>query len=118
MLFWIVIATMVAGCGARRTGEPAPREAAARVVNHGWSDVRVYIYRDGARDLLGMVVAGATAEFPVSPEMVSAGGSLRLVADPVGARASFETETFTLAPGDVVEWTIRPAPDQSSLVVY
>lgn len=91
--------------------------AAASIVNHNWSDVRVYVTRGEARSFLGLVTAGGAQTFPVPTDMLAGSGELRLVADPVGSVLVFSTDTFLLDEGRTVEWTIRNKPEFSSLIV-
>jgi hypothetical protein len=99
---------------AQQTSQPG---SAAVIVNHGRLDVRVYVTGDGTRDLLGFVTSGSIQRFPIDPDVVRAAW-LTLTADPIGSTEVIETEAFTLRPGDVVEWTIRQRPENSSFVIY
>lgn len=117
----VVFLACVVGCGVR--GETVDRPEASeppviRVVNHNLADMEVYLTRDGARGLLGLVTTGSTATFPVPSDMIGAAGDLRLIADPVGLRLDFRSEPFQVDLGQVVEWTIRARPASSSLVVH
>lgn len=116
-LIWLVFV----GC-ATAEGPPAGDtrqsvSAEAVIVNHGWSDVRVYVSRGGSRDLLGFVTSGSIQRFALDPDMVRA-TSLKLVADPVGSTTILESDLFVLRSDGVVEWTIRQRPENSSIVVY
>lgn len=97
---------------------PGTEALTIRVVNRNWADMRVYLEREGLRDLLGVVTTGTTASFSAPPDMAAAAGSLRLVGDPIGSRLVFESERFVAEPGRTVEWTIRVRPDYSTLVVH
>lgn len=116
-----LVCTVCVSC-ATSEGPPAgdthqPVSTEAVIVNHSWSDVRVYVARGGSRHLLGFVTSGSIQRFAVDPDMVRA-TSLTLVADPVGSATVLETNPFVLRAGDVVEWTIRQRSENSSFVIY
>jgi len=116
-LAWLLFVACATAEGppAGDTRQPVSTEAV--IVNHSWSDVRIYVARGGSRDLLGFVTSGSIQRFALDPDMVRA-TSLKLVADPVGATTVLESDLFVLRSGDVVEWTIRQRPENSSIVVY
>ena len=97
---------------------PAADRLIIEVVNHNWADMRIYLARGEIRTLLGVVSSGRGATFSAPRDMAAPGLELRLVADPVGSRQVFESDSFLAEPGQTVEWTIRARPDQSRLSVY
>lgn len=117
-----LLAAISIACAARGDGTasaPPGRESATlRVVNRSWADMRVFAARDGARVPLDFVTAGGTVELRLPPDLLAAGGTLRLLADPVGSTLVFASEPFQVAPGQTVEWTIRPLPQHSTVVVH
>ncbi len=97
---------------------PTPSGAVAfRIINRNWADMRVAVERDGMSATLGLVPSGRTETF-AAPLGIAGEGSLRLIGDPVGSRLAFATEPFRVDPGQVVEWTIRVRPAQSSLTIH
>jgi hypothetical protein len=108
------------GCisGRETAPPPSPETITIRIVNHNWADMRVYLERGGVRDLLGVVTAGTSADFPAPRDLTAAAGDLRLVGDPVGSRLVFASEPFRVDPGRTVEWTIRVRPAYSGITIH
>jgi hypothetical protein len=111
---------VLSACGVREAGQGGVSTAPVtiRIVNRNWADMRVYLQRNGARGLLGVVTSGATADFTAPPDLDTPGATLRLVADPIGSTVAFASEPFQVAPGQTVEWTIRTRPAQSGVTVH
>jgi hypothetical protein len=110
----------VAGCASRGEAEAqaVSQDVTIRIINRNWADMRVYLERDGVRDLLGVVTSGKSADFPAPRDLTTAAGSLRLIGDPVGSRLVFASESCGGDPGQTVEWTIRVRPAYSGITIH
>lgn len=117
----------VSACGsgagtADETAQPAPRgdDTVVEVTNHNWSDVTVYVLREGTdtRVRLGTVTSMTTSRFEVPPTVVPRGGSIRLQADPVGSSRGHTTHPIPVSPGQRVEWQVENNLNLSSVSVW
>ena len=86
---------------------PPPRTVVS-VDNQNYLDMTIYIAQP-TRVRLGLAASGKTTTFVIPADIVNQGGSLRFVADPVGAPAQPITESITVLPGDEV--ILRLPPD-------
>ena len=114
----------VAACGhgsAQEDGadgpEPEPEPALVHVENRTWSDLTIYLLRSSTRIRLGFVTSMDTVTFTLRDEWVR-GGSLRLIADPIGELAEFASDPLNLRPGDWVEWRVENTRSQSGIGVW
>ena len=113
-LFWVAIAACASA--TERTPTDGLPETFAVVVNHGHFDVRVYASTDGSRVPLGFVTSGSIQRYKLDSDLVRAAW-LTLIADPVGSTSTLESEPVTVRAGDIVEWTIMPRSENSSVIV-
>lgn len=115
---FIVLAAAASSCASGDVDRgTAVGPVTAQIVNHSRSDVRVYAARNSLRSLLGMVVAGRTETFSVPSDLMGGAGGVTLVADPIGGGPSLSTDPLVVAPGQLVEWTIRAAANQSGVTI-
>jgi hypothetical protein len=111
------------GCARHRadTGE-APPEARGHVVlvveNHHWNDVIVYLLHDGVADRLGLATAVKTSTFVIPSRRLGTAGVIQLRGHAVGAPDSHTTETFTVQPGQEIQWTLESDLSRSSVAVH
>jgi hypothetical protein len=111
----LAAAAIIAGGCASATGTTQSQNANAasertmiRVNNHNWSDMTVYLVRNGARMRLGSVSSLGTRMFEVPTSLLmSAGDEVRLVADPIGSTRVFTSPPLLLAPGQRAEWRLE-----------
>lgn len=117
----LALLCVAAACGrgrpASEDGAPEPEPAAVHIENRTWSDLTIYLLRSGSRIRLGFVTSMDTVTFSLRDEWVR-GGSLRLIADPIGELAEFASEPLSLRPGDWVEWRIENVRSQSGVGVW
>jgi hypothetical protein len=78
----------------------------------------VYVAHDGARNRLGLAVASTTTDFVVPFRMFGAGHEYRLLGDPIGVRATVNTETLIAHEGDEVTWSLEDSFARSTVVVH
>lgn len=93
-------------------------EVAVRVINHNFSDMVVNLEENGRRYRLGLANGENTTLFSVPWRRVANNGTVRLLADPVGASTVIRTELLSVWPGALVVWTIESSLSQSSAGVY
>ena len=60
----------------------------------------------GSRIRLGTVGTGQTGHFML-PAGFTTGGSIRLVADPIGSRATYSTEPLNVSPGSQLQLRVE-----------
>ena len=106
-------ATIAGGC-ASATGttqsqntDAASERTMIRVNNHNWSDMTVYLVRNGARMRLGSVSSMDTRMFEVPTSLLmSTSDEVRLMADPIGSTRVFTSPPLLIAPGRRAEWRL------------
>lgn len=83
-------------------------ETTLTVKNQNWLDMRVFMVRNGARVSLGTVTSMSERTFEI-PEAVLGGGGFgaRVVADPIGSRRGWVSESLSFFPGDQLEVTLQ-----------
>jgi hypothetical protein len=102
---------ILAACGASANhqdglAQATDGDARVQVTNDNWSDVRIYAERDGVRVRLGSVTTNATEIFRIPASLLSASGTLRLVADPIGSSERHVTHSLMVWPGQTVAYNI------------
>jgi len=83
-------------------------ETTLTVKNQNWLDMRVFMVRNGLRVPLGTVTSMSERTFEV-PEAALGGGGFgaRVVADPIGSRRGWVSESLNFFPGDQLEVTLQ-----------
>ena len=79
------------------------------VENQHVQDMRVYLLRGTASISLGSVRTLERRTFVLSSALVGHGGTVRLIADPLGSQQTFTSETIPAALGDHVTWSLAPS---------
>jgi hypothetical protein len=120
---FVLIAVTVAlgACAHPRAGDDLNLDASStlNVVNHHWSDVDVYVIRDGQRQRIGSVTAAAEENFALSPSLTKGGGTLQLQAHAVGSAGAISSETIQVRPGGMqITWTLESNLTRATLAVY
>lgn len=87
-----------------------------RVTNHNWSDIVIYATRIGVRYRLGDVTTGREEVFRLPRELVTA-SDLRLLVDPIGSNAYFQTEVLLVSPGQEIHLTVENQLSTSSWTI-
>jgi hypothetical protein len=114
------------GCARHKTDAPAAAPAPApeprlpvalRVTNSNWLDVRIYVVRGTMSLRLGTVTTNSTVDFTIPADFLSGAGSVTLVADPVGGKASWKTPLPAISVGDEFELVVANFLQYSHLVV-
>jgi hypothetical protein len=89
-----------------------------QISNHNWSDVVIYVVRDGFQSRLGVAAAASATSFTLPRRMLGQAGELQLFGRPIGAQGSAATETVIVQPGQWVEWTLEDDLSRSAIGVF
>jgi hypothetical protein len=89
-----------------------------QIANHNWSDVIIYVLRDGQPSRLGIATAASSASFLLPRRMLGQGGEIQLWGRPIGARGAAFSEVVVVQPGQWIEWTLESDLDRSAIGVY
>ena len=121
----VLPAMLVAGClftACHSRSGPVPEGPAdgvpLQISNHNWSDVVIYVVRDGFQSRLGVAAAASATSFRLPRRMLGQAGELQLYGRPIGAQGSASTETVIVQPGQWVEWTLEDDLSRSAIGVF
>lgn len=109
------------GCSRARPGDELNLDAIStlNVVNHHWSDVDIYVVRDGQRQRVGAVTAASEENFELSPSLTKGAGTLQLQAHAVGSSGGISSEPISVRPGGMqITWTLESNLSRATLAVY
>jgi len=93
-------------------------EVAVRVDSHQFNDAVIAIQEGGAWKRLGMARGSGVTSFIVPWRHLSAGGTTRLRADPIGGSDQIYTPVLNLRPGSIIVWTLESSSGMSNVAVY
>lgn len=116
-------ATALAACAPPSTHDestPAPAVEdgmTLHVANNNVLDMRVFVVRDGYRYRLGNVSSMTARAFQITPKMLGGAQQLRLLADPIGSRDAFSTETIPIQAGATIDWQVERDPRFSTVTL-
>lgn len=88
---------------------PRPGGAVLTVENQHVMDMRVYLVRGYTPIALGSVGTMERRTFALPTSMLGHGGTIRLMADPLGSRGTFTSDFIQASPGDHVRWILAPS---------
>jgi hypothetical protein len=117
----LVVAVALGACARPKSGDDLNLDASStlNVVNHHWSDVDIYVIRDGQRQRVGTVTAAAEENFELNPSITKGGGTLQLQAHAVGSSGGINSEVITVRPGGMqITWTLENNLSRAVLAVY
>jgi hypothetical protein len=116
----LVAACLFTACHSRPGPVPeGPADGVPlEIANHNWSDVVIYVVRDGFQSRLGVAAAASATSFRLPRRMLGQAGELRLYGRPIGATGSAFTETVIVQPGQWVEWTLEDNLSRSAIGVF
>jgi hypothetical protein len=117
----LALAVAIGGCARPKAGDDLNLDASStlNVVNHHWSDVDVYVVRDGQRQRVGTVTAAAEENFELSPSITKGGGTLQLQAHAVGSSGGISSEPISVRPGGMqITWTLESNLSRATLAIY
>ena len=130
--FLAAVLTAMAGAEASQAETPGVSDsdaavATVRVLNNHTSAVRVYLQdSDGIRHRLGRVVRLGLQTFEIPEDIVQKGQDVEFIAIPVGpsgfnisvsAAAGVETDSISLAPGQMIDFWLEPVLSSSTATV-
>lgn len=117
----IVFLGLLAACRHRADVTPAPAwhtvEIPVTVINHNWSDARIYLLHDGVTERLGLAIAASNATFSVPGRAFGSGAAVRLRATLIGNSAAITTEPLLIQPDQAIVWTLEASLPNSSVIV-
>lgn len=111
------------GCSSSKLREGGFRDtvtpggALVTVDNQHVLTMRVYLVRGTLPIPLGSVDTLERRTFVLPTSILGHGGALRLMADPLGSRATFTSEWIQAGPGDHVEWKLASSLGLSTFSV-
>jgi hypothetical protein len=119
----VALAGVLAGACATGPGGAMTQDGAGvletvvEVTNNNWMDVTVYAVRSGKPARLGTVTSTSTERFAL-PRRLVVGGTIQLIAAPVGSRGSHQTDHIMVDRGDRIVWNVENALALSSYTVH
>lgn len=118
----LVASASLAACAPAMNGseEVAQRNAETTLVvqNNNWTDMTVYVLRDGARARIGSVTGLSQGRFRLSDALVGGAGDVRILADPLGAGERFVSHPLIIMPGQEVRLRLENNIALSSYSVW
>jgi hypothetical protein len=114
----IALLGLSTACGASRTTvasgpEPLSSEIPVQIDNQNYSDMNIYVVRNGQRLLLGLA-GGLTKTTLTIRNAVRGDGRVRLLAEPIGGVRPIATPTLVVPQGQSIFWTIGSDPATST----
>jgi hypothetical protein len=106
-----LVALATSGCAGhlRENQAVAPElPATLRVENQNFTDMKIYVYREGQEIRLGTANGNSVTSFKLPKGLVFAMTQLRFVAVPFAGRGRSVSEEITVSPGDEIVVTITP----------
>lgn len=102
-------------------GEPVnsdPEDCVKVIVeNHSFTDLNLYVERDGWTFRLGTVMSMQSSPFRLTHRMIGGATSYRLVADPIGSLNRFYTPSIKVERDTKTYWMIEPRSWLSHVVI-
>ena len=88
------------------------------VENHNWSDIIIYLVRDGRRTRLTSVTATKNYSMVLPSNMIGQVGNVQLVARRVGAYDRYVSQPISLRTGSTIVLTLESDLSRSSVAVW
>ena len=118
----LTVAIFAGACApmTRNTGADgvATERTTMVVENNNWSDMTVYILRDGVRTRMGAVPSMGRSTFVLSSALVGGTGEIRVQADPLGSSKKWTSQPILIVPGNQVRFRLENNVALSSYSVY
>jgi len=114
----IVLLGLSSACGASRTTptsnpEPSSDEIPVQIDNQNFSDMEIYVVKNGQRLLIGQ--AGGLTKTTLTIRYAARGdGRVRLLAEPIGGARPIATPILIVPQGQSIFWTIGSDPATST----
>jgi hypothetical protein len=98
----VLLIVLLSACAT--PGTPGPEPFATLVIeNDSPMDVNIHAVRHQSRFRVGTVSGVSTREFPIRDNMLSPGGELHLVIDPIGSPRTYSAHPIVVLRGDTIE---------------
>lgn len=106
----IVLLGLSSACGASRSTptsspEPSSDEIPVQIDNQNFSDMEIYVVKNGQRLLVGQA-GGLTKTTLTIKDAIRGDGRVRLLAEPTGGARPITTPTLIVPRGQSIFWTI------------
>ena len=88
------------------------------VENNNWSDLTLYLVRDGSRHRIGSAPSMTQSVFVISSALLSGTGEIRIMADPIGSRQAWTSQPFMVSPGSKIRFRFENNVNLSTYAVY
>lgn len=119
----LIVSLAGSGCAPRGAlpllapGSTREGPAWVQVTNQNWSDLRVYVVRNGQRVRLGTVTSMQTERFEVPRTVNLLSGDVGLLVIPIGGSWVQASGALLVNPGQTVMWEIGENPALSMPIV-
>ena len=87
------------------------------VENHSFSDMNLFVERDGRLFRLGTVMSKRTTHFALTHRMLGGATQYRLVADPIGSLENVVSPQLKVERDATTYWMLEPAGWLSHVVI-
>ena len=89
-----------------------------QIANHNWSDIVIYVLRDGQPSRVGVATAASSTSFLLPRRMFGQAGEIQFWGRPIGAAGTAYSESVIVQPGQWIEWTLEDDLNRSAIGVY
>jgi len=89
-----------------------------QIANHNWSDVIIYVLRDGQPSRIGVATAASSTSFVLPRRMFGQAGEIQFWGRPIGAAGNAYSESVIVQPGQWIEWTLEDDLNRSAIGVF
>ena len=77
------------------------------LTNHHLLDVNIFLQHDGQADRIAMVNTASSTTLEMPLYKLGQGGTIRLIAEPIGDVTSYTTDLLTVQPGQIVQLSVE-----------
>jgi hypothetical protein len=110
----VAAAALIAGACASGAGtmqspdaDIADGSTVVQIENHNWSDMAVYVIRNGSKHRLGTVSSLSKESFRVPTHLLLSSGDVYLMADPIGSSQMYRSPPIMISPGQRAQWRLE-----------
>lgn len=123
----VCTAILLAGCKPHRAADPGMAGDQARVTddeltlqvaNNNWSDVVIYMVRDGTRTRFTMVTAARSIEVAIPPRFISPSGTVQIIAHRIGGNDEYVSPPVLVRLGHTIALTLESNLVRSTVGVW
>jgi hypothetical protein len=95
----LITGACASGAGTMQSEDTAGGSTVVRIENHNWSDMAVYVIRNGSKHRLGTVSSLGSETFRVPTHMLLSSDDVYLMADPIGSSRMYRSPPIMSSPG-------------------